>query len=75
MTDLTFAKETVPANLEQEMRRSYLDYAMSVIVGCALPAVRAFAGGTVALVSAVFARRVFIARRRRSCQRVDNPRR
>ncbi|MGE4634036.1 MAG: DNA gyrase subunit A [Arenicellales bacterium] len=34
------AKETVPANLEQEMRRSYLDYAMSVIVGRALPDVR-----------------------------------
>ena len=40
MTDLTFAKETVPANLEQEMRRSYLDYAMSVIVGRALPDIR-----------------------------------
>ena len=40
MTELTFAKETVPANLEQEMRRSYLDYAMSVIVGRALPDVR-----------------------------------
>ncbi len=36
----TFAKETVPANLEQEMRQSYLDYAMSVIVGRALPDVR-----------------------------------
>ena len=34
------AKETLPANLEQEMRRSYLDYAMSVIVGRALPDVR-----------------------------------
>ncbi len=32
-----FAKEMVPANLEQEMRQSYLDYAMSVIVGRALP--------------------------------------
>ncbi len=32
-----FAKETLPANLEQEMRQSYLDYAMSVIVGRALP--------------------------------------
>ncbi len=31
------ALETIPANLEQEMRRSYLDYAMSVIVGRALP--------------------------------------
>ena len=35
-----FAKETIPANLEQEMRQSYLDYAMSVIVGRALPDVR-----------------------------------
>src|SRR3989338_1651183 len=35
-----FAKETVPVNLEDEMRRSYLDYAMSVIVGRALPDVR-----------------------------------
>jgi len=39
MTD-QFAKETLPANLEQEMRQSYLDYAMSVIVGRALPDVR-----------------------------------
>ena len=29
----TFAKETLPISLEEEMRRSYLDYAMSVIVG------------------------------------------
>ena len=36
----TFAKETVPISLEEEMRRSYLDYAMSVIVGRALPDVR-----------------------------------
>src|SRR5215204_7473787 len=35
-----FAKETHPISLEQEMRRSYLDYAMSVIVGRALPDVR-----------------------------------
>ncbi len=35
-----FAKETVPVNLEEEMRQSYLDYAMSVIVGRALPDVR-----------------------------------
>ena len=35
-----FAKEVVPVNLEDEMRRSYLDYAMSVIVGRALPDVR-----------------------------------
>ena len=34
------AKETIPVNLEDEMRRSYLDYAMSVIVGRALPDVR-----------------------------------
>ncbi len=36
----SFAKETLPVSLEQEMRRSYLDYAMSVIVGRALPDVR-----------------------------------
>ena len=35
-----FAKEIVPVNLEDEMRQSYLDYAMSVIVGRALPDVR-----------------------------------
>ncbi len=35
-----FAKEILPINLEEEMRRSYLDYAMSVIVGRALPDVR-----------------------------------
>ncbi|MGE0312584.1 MAG: DNA gyrase subunit A [Lautropia sp.] len=35
-----FAKETLPVSLEQEMRRSFLDYAMSVIVGRALPDVR-----------------------------------
>ncbi len=35
-----FAKETFPVSLEEEMRRSYLDYAMSVIVGRALPDVR-----------------------------------
>ena len=35
-----FAKETLPISLEQEMRSSYLDYAMSVIVGRALPDVR-----------------------------------
>ena len=34
-----FAKETLPISLEEEMRRSYLDYAMSVIVGRALPSV------------------------------------
>ncbi|MBO7080430.1 MAG: DNA gyrase subunit A [Neisseriaceae bacterium] len=44
MTDISsqseFAKETIPVTLEEEMRRSYLDYAMSVIVGRALPDVR-----------------------------------
>ena len=35
-----FAKETIPISLEDEMRKSYLDYAMSVIVGRALPDVR-----------------------------------
>ena len=34
------AKEIISVNLEDEMRRSYLDYAMSVIVGRALPDVR-----------------------------------
>jgi len=36
----SFARETLPITLEDEMRRSYLDYAMSVIVGRALPDVR-----------------------------------
>jgi DNA gyrase subunit A len=36
----SFAKETIPVSLEEEMRHSYLDYAMSVIVGRALPDVR-----------------------------------
>ncbi|MGZ8135914.1 MAG: DNA gyrase subunit A [Methylococcaceae bacterium] len=35
-----FAKEIVPVNLEDEMKQSYLDYAMSVIIGRALPDVR-----------------------------------
>ncbi len=35
-----FAKEVLPVNLEDEMRQSYLDYAMSVIIGRALPDVR-----------------------------------
>ena len=38
MVDTT--QEIIPVNLEDEMRRSYLDYAMSVIVGRALPDVR-----------------------------------
>jgi DNA gyrase subunit A len=36
----SFAKETLPISLEEEMRRSYLDYAMSVIVGRARPDAR-----------------------------------
>jgi len=36
----SFAKEIISVNLEDEMRQSYLDYAMSVIVGRALPDVR-----------------------------------
>ena len=40
MTMDQFAKETLPISLEEEMRKSYLDYAMSVIVGRALPDVR-----------------------------------
>ncbi|CAE6739245.1 DNA gyrase subunit A [Candidatus Nitrotoga fabula] len=35
-----FAKEVLVVSLEEEMRKSYLDYAMSVIVGRALPDVR-----------------------------------
>ncbi|MDO5356386.1 MAG: DNA gyrase subunit A [Conchiformibius sp.] len=38
--DHQFAKETIAVSLEDEMRQSYLDYAMSVIVGRALPDVR-----------------------------------
>jgi DNA gyrase subunit A len=37
---LEFAKEIQPVNIENEMKQSYLDYAMSVIVGRALPDVR-----------------------------------
>src|SRR6188472_2597767 len=37
---MAIGKEVFPVNLEDEMRRSYLDYAMSVIVGRALPDVR-----------------------------------
>ena len=33
-------KNLIPINIEDEMRRSYLDYAMSVIVGRALPDIR-----------------------------------
>ena len=38
--DDQFAKETIPVSLDGEMKKSYLDYAMSVIVGRALPDVR-----------------------------------
>ena len=38
MVDL--AKEIEPVNIEEELKKSYLDYAMSVIVGRALPDVR-----------------------------------
>ena len=34
------AKEILPVNIENELKQSYLDYAMSVIVGRALPDVR-----------------------------------
>jgi len=37
---MAFAKEVVPVNIEDEMKQSYLDYAMSVIIGRALPDVR-----------------------------------
>jgi len=38
--DLGETKNLIPVNIEDEMKRSYLDYAMSVIVGRALPDVR-----------------------------------
>ena len=37
MADLT---QKIPVNIEDEMKRSYMDYAMSVIIGRALPDVR-----------------------------------
>ncbi|GAA5103834.1 DNA topoisomerase (ATP-hydrolyzing) subunit A [Orbus sasakiae] len=43
MTDLSkveLAKEITPVDIEEELKTSYLDYAMSVIVGRALPDVR-----------------------------------
>ena len=39
-TGSEFGKEILPVNIEDELRKSYLDYAMSVIVGRALPDVR-----------------------------------
>lgn len=40
MSEITETKEVVAVNLEDEMRESYIDYSMSVIVGRALPDVR-----------------------------------
>ncbi len=40
MDQPTFAKSRQPVNIEDEMKRSYMDYAMSVIIGRALPDVR-----------------------------------
>ena len=40
MSEITESTIPVPVNIEDEMRRSYMDYAMSVIVGRALPDVR-----------------------------------
>lgn len=40
MTEMTSTKEVVAVNIEDEMRESYIDYSMSVIVGRALPDVR-----------------------------------
>ena len=37
---MTIAAERVPVNIEDEMKKSYMDYAMSVIIGRALPDVR-----------------------------------
>ena len=40
MSESEFARSVAPVNIEDEMRQSYMDYAMSVIVGRALPDVR-----------------------------------
>src|SRR3990170_1403420 len=40
MTDMDIAHTQLPVNIEDEMKRSYMDYAMSVIIGRALPDVR-----------------------------------
>ena len=37
---MEFAASKIPVNIEDEMKRSYMDYAMSVIIGRALPDVR-----------------------------------
>ena len=40
MTDDATHRQRIPVNIEDEMRKSYLEYAMSVIIGRALPDVR-----------------------------------
>ena len=40
MSTEPFAASVIPINIEDEMRTSYLDYSMSVIIGRALPDVR-----------------------------------
>ena len=40
MSEFEFARSVSPINIEDEMRQSYMDYAMSVIIGRALPDVR-----------------------------------
>ncbi|MCH7584789.1 MAG: hypothetical protein IH941_06475, partial [Acidobacteria bacterium] len=40
MSESEISHSTVPVNIEDEMKQSYMDYAMSVIVGRALPDVR-----------------------------------
>ena len=40
MSESEFARSVTPVNIEDEMKRSYMDYAMSVIIGRALPDVR-----------------------------------
>jgi len=37
---MEIARENIPVNIEDEMKKSYMDYAMSVIIGRALPDVR-----------------------------------
>lgn len=39
-TPKNIAREVLPVNIEDELKQSYMDYAMSVIVGRALPDVR-----------------------------------
>ena len=40
---MSVLQENIPVNIEDEMKKSYMDYAMSVIIGRALPEVRAIA--------------------------------